>query len=358
MLYVVVGSVPANSSAVSGVALTANGAACVSNGGVVNTPPANTVAPVLSGTFASGQTVTSSSGTWTGTPAPTYAYQWYADGATVDGATSSSLAISDSLRSKALYCRVTATNVAGSASADSNAKTVAYPYAPAVLALTPLVYYRLADAAAPFNDESTSNSDATLVGTGISYQQPGLLTNDADKAIVLSGASGTGIVSPALLGMNSNNPFTIVVPLLASSLAVNKILWQKGNNNGTDLQGHQMQINTNGSLSFIWNRSTVWRSVDSVAGLLLANVKALWGFSYDGSLNFKIFKNGLLVENLTMFNQPMANTLPLYIGSGRLNTGPTQTFNGTLDDFAYFNKVLTSEEHANLYKAYITGTPS
>lgn len=317
----------------------------------------NIVAPALSGTFAEGQTVTCSTGTWTGNPVPNYAYQWYVNGVAESGATSDSLVIPATAKGKTLYCRVTATNVAGSANADSNAKTVAYPYAPAVLALTPLVYYRFNDTAAPFNDESASNSDATLIGTGIAYQQTGLLTNDANKAVVLSGST-TAINSPHLSAMGGNNPFTIVLPFLAANLSANRTLCHKGNNNGANLQGYTLTVNADGSIEFIWLRSATWRSVISAAGLIVANVKAHWAFAYDGDLNFKIYKNGVQVENLTMFDQPMANTLPLYIGASRLNTGPYQTFNGTLDEFAYFSRVLTAGEIANLYQAYLTGTPA
>jgi hypothetical protein len=322
-------------------------------------PPVNTVAPALSGTFAEGQTVTCSTGTWTGNPVPTYTYQWYVDGVAESGATSDSLVIPSTAKGKSLYCRVTATNTAGSANADSNTVTVAYPYAPAVLALTPLLYYRLNDTAAPFDDESASNSNATVVGvgTGIAYQQTGLLANDANKAIVLSGGA-SGLSSPNLAQMNNNNPFTIVAPLNPSSLAALGVLWHKGNNTGSNLQGHKLQLNTNGSIEFVWNRSGTWRSVISAAGLIVANVKAHWAFAYDGNLNFKIYKNGVQVENLTMFNQPMANTLELYIGAYHLGAGPSGTFNGTLDEFAYFDKVLTADEIANLHQAYLTGTPA
>ncbi|MEI6622975.1 MAG: InlB B-repeat-containing protein, partial [Actinomycetes bacterium] len=40
--------------------------------------PVNTVAPVVTGTPTSGQTLSSTAGTWTGSPAPTLAYQWQA----------------------------------------------------------------------------------------------------------------------------------------------------------------------------------------------------------------------------------------------------------------------------------------
>lgn len=41
-----------------------------------NAAPGNTAFPTLSGTAQVGQTLTAATGTWTGTPAPTYSYRW------------------------------------------------------------------------------------------------------------------------------------------------------------------------------------------------------------------------------------------------------------------------------------------
>src|SRR4030095_10069635 len=38
--------------------------------------PANTAVPTISGTGQAGATLTATSGTWTGNPAPTLSYQW------------------------------------------------------------------------------------------------------------------------------------------------------------------------------------------------------------------------------------------------------------------------------------------
>ena len=44
--------------------------------GLVAGAPSNTALPSISGTTSVGSTLTGSAGTWSGTPAPTFAYQW------------------------------------------------------------------------------------------------------------------------------------------------------------------------------------------------------------------------------------------------------------------------------------------
>src|SRR5690606_21976934 len=55
--------------------------------------PANTVLPAITGTAETGQTLTASSGSWTGTPTPTYAYQWFLDGESLPGKTASTISV-------------------------------------------------------------------------------------------------------------------------------------------------------------------------------------------------------------------------------------------------------------------------
>lgn len=87
--------------------------------GIVNGigSPVNTVAPALSGTAQVGQTLTSTTGTWSGTP--TYARQWFAAGVAISGATGATYVPVVGDVGKALTVRVTATNDKGSVSATS-----------------------------------------------------------------------------------------------------------------------------------------------------------------------------------------------------------------------------------------------
>lgn len=128
-----------------GEAESANSAAI--SGGTRGTPPENVHAPQVSGKAAVGGTLTCSTGTWTGTPAPGFTFQWVRDvGASetvIASATASSYKVSSEDQGHSLACEVTATNNAGSASKLS-ANSVLVPgakpqntAAPQVLGLEP-----------------------------------------------------------------------------------------------------------------------------------------------------------------------------------------------------------------------------
>jgi hypothetical protein len=88
------------------------------------TAPVNTVAPVISGTAVVGQILSSTTGTWTGAPTPTYTYQWKRNGSNIVSATSSTYTLVQADATFAITCAVTATNAAGSAEATSNSLTI------------------------------------------------------------------------------------------------------------------------------------------------------------------------------------------------------------------------------------------
>lgn len=89
--------------------------------------PSNTVAPEVSGTPQVGQTINTSSGTWSGTAPITYEYKWQssADGSTgwtdIAGATTASLAVVSGHLSRYLRSQVRATNAVGASGWISSA---------------------------------------------------------------------------------------------------------------------------------------------------------------------------------------------------------------------------------------------
>ena len=91
--------------------------------GGVAAAPVNTVAPVISGTNVVGNLLSTTNGTWTGSPAPTFTYWWKRNGVPVvpvptPGATTYNLTQLDAGLN--ITCEVYATNPSGTASATSN----------------------------------------------------------------------------------------------------------------------------------------------------------------------------------------------------------------------------------------------
>lgn len=80
----------------------------------------NDVLPTISGSIVVGSTLTVNKGTWEGSPAPTFAYQWRRNGINIGGATSTNYSLGIADIDMIMDCVVTGTNASGSVSAISN----------------------------------------------------------------------------------------------------------------------------------------------------------------------------------------------------------------------------------------------
>jgi hypothetical protein len=89
--------------------------------------PANTAPPTIQGDTVLAGTLTCLPGDWSGST-PTFTYEWLRAGAPIPGATGSDHVVAPADQGQELVCRVTATNLGGSASANSAG--VAIPPAP------------------------------------------------------------------------------------------------------------------------------------------------------------------------------------------------------------------------------------
>jgi hypothetical protein len=95
--------------------------------------PANTSRPTISGTAREGQTLTGSTGTWSGTEPITYSYQWHrcsssvSDCHAITGATNKTYTLTSQDVGKRLVFSVRATNSSGSSTALSKATGIVAP---------------------------------------------------------------------------------------------------------------------------------------------------------------------------------------------------------------------------------------
>jgi hypothetical protein len=97
--------------------------------------PGNATAPSIPASGDPGNQVSCSPGSWSGSP--TYTYAWLRDGVQV--ATGQNYTLTGADAGREIVCRVTATNVHGSASANSNPLRVTAPPEPTVTP-TPTVF--------------------------------------------------------------------------------------------------------------------------------------------------------------------------------------------------------------------------
>ena len=88
--------------------------------------PLLVVAPVVAGPAKIGQALTLQGGSWSGFPDPVVSRQWLRDGADIPGATGASYTPVPADDLKPLCCRVTATNLAGSAVTVTAGLTATY----------------------------------------------------------------------------------------------------------------------------------------------------------------------------------------------------------------------------------------
>ena len=158
--------------------------------------PVNTVAPVVSGTATYGQTLSTTTGTWTGVPSSfSYGYQWQRSGSNIGGATGATYQLTSSDVGYTIRCVVTATNTAGSTAANSNSTAT-------VTAIVP---------SAP---QSVSASASGSTTANVSWSAPA----DNGGAAITSysiywsgGSTSTGSTSVGVGGLTASTSYTFTV---------------------------------------------------------------------------------------------------------------------------------------------------
>ncbi len=93
-------------------------------------PPQSAEPPEIFGTPMPGETLGVSNGLWWGSVPMTFTYQWLRDGDPISGETNQSYTVRDEDVGHAIACRVTATNLGGSDSANSRPVMVIGPPPP------------------------------------------------------------------------------------------------------------------------------------------------------------------------------------------------------------------------------------
>jgi hypothetical protein len=166
-------------------------ASSAATGTVVPLPPTNTVPPSVTGSAVEGQTLSASSGTWSGSPT-SLAYQWEdcntsgESCSNISGATSSGYKLAAGDVGHTLRVAVTATNAGGATTVSSAATTAVVPLAPANTA-------RPSVSGAAVEGETLSASTGTWSGSPTSFAYQWEDCNTAGEACAnIGGATSSG----------------------------------------------------------------------------------------------------------------------------------------------------------------------
>ena len=163
--------------------------------------PVNTVAPAVTGTAQVRQTLSCSTGTWTGAPAPTFTYQWQSNSSNISGATSSTYQIVDAYVGTVIRCVVTATNsvAPGGVSANSNATSSVTANVPAAPTIGTATAASATTASVTFTAPSGPLATGGSAITGYTVYSSG-------------GQTATGSSSPiTVTGLNSETAYNFYV---------------------------------------------------------------------------------------------------------------------------------------------------
>lgn len=236
--------------------------------------PSNTVAPAITGTAESGNTLTCSTGTWTGSPT-SYAYQWQRGTTNISGATSSSFALTATDVGNTIRCVVTATNAGGSVSANS-ASTATVTAAPTGLYAFTTATFTQGGAYGQFGPTLTQARNGVTAASGTSWvsNTAYLNTTGTQGGIIQWTVPITGSYRFDVYGAQGGQDGTAMVAgypgarvqgdyYLTQGQIVNLVVGQQGRayNSGTDGNGTGWGGTTwgggGGGGSFVWlNGST------------------------------------------------------------------------------------------------------
>ena len=310
--------------------------------GITATPPVNTVAPVISGSTTVGSVLTSTDGTWSGTPT-SFAYQWYRGLVQIFGETLNTYTLVSADLAQNITCQVTATNAVGSTAATSNI---------IIATSTPFAF------TANTNNISTGSSTATqfklplTTSTGLNIvvswgdATTSTITNHLDAAVTHTYASaGTYSISitGTLPGFQFNNTGDRLKILNIASYGVLNITTNGIFRGCTNLISNATDAptitTTDLSLTFRsctnfnsnignWNTSAVTNMTSMFEGAS--------AFNNGGSSSIGSWNTAVVTTMSSMFNTATAFNQPL-----SFNTGAVTSMSSMFQNATNFNGTLT-----------------
>lgn len=198
-------------------------------------------------------------------------------------------------------------------------------YSSAVLADTPLVYWRLGESLGTAALDSSGNARNGTYNGGFTLGQTGLVSG-GNTAVQLNGTSGY-VLTP-ITGLNLSRNFTLEAVIKPSVISGSQGIISAPNG------GYYIRLSATGHIEFI--KSFV-ASVGTGIATLSAGTRYHIALTVDAAGNWIIYVNGVLDNNGTT-SQTFSSSTGVYLG----RDVSAEWFNGVLDECAIYGSVLTS----------------
>lgn len=283
--------------------------------------PSNSVAPAITGTAQEGQTLTCSTGTWSGSP--TYTYQWKRNGNNIGGATSSTYLVALADVGQNILCAVTATNFVGSATANSNT----------VVPMTSIVTTGLAM-------NLDAGNSASYPGTGTTWTD---LTGNSRTGTLINGV-GYSSLNGGSLTFDGTNDYVSVANTTAVLSNVNKFTvdtWFKVTNpssttayqtifsfgTGTIYTTDILILINSGQVFAQVNNSSDGSGKFNFTSTAWTNFQMVYDGTLSGNANrLKLYLNGVLQTLTFDYTVPATSGTTSTCGIGAYSTGGFNNF--------------------------------
>ena len=225
-----------------------------------------------------------------------------------------------------------------------------------IMALNPLVYFRLDETAGTVATDSAGNLDGSYLGAptlgGTSYN--GAISNESASF----DGSDNEIVQVADNSLFDTTEGTISAWFNVADLSSNRIVFAKDGNGSDDGQFY-IGVDTDGD---IWGRfqqdgtSSMFdfSTTPAIAGPVQTGQWYMLTMTY-GAGGADIYLNGQLIGSHALLTRTDSDR-PFLIGARNSSSDPDMEFNGSIDEVVWLTDEMNATEVANLYTAGLTAT--
>ena len=225
------------------------------------------------------------------------------------------------------------------------------PYKAEVLKDAPIAYYRLGETSGTtMNDSSGNGRHGTYSASGITLNQPSLVTGDTDTAADFAGTSAAVATVPYAAWMDLTTAITveaIIKPdaVTSSGIAVGRVDWSYSFG---PHYNWALGYNAGGIFVAVFVNGGSTR-VDTQFGSIAVGEKAHVAFTFDGT-TVVIYKNGNQIASAPLSGTLSGGLEPIRLG--RTGYSGSGYFDGIIDEVAVYPTVLTATRIGEHYNAY------